>query len=112
MSFQANDAVRYSALKGSTRLLAYELATLADKNGASIFPSVVTLAECTGLSRQTIHRHLNILEESGVLIRDGKSINGVTRWHFSADFMSVVVSNDVLFYFKLFRNTLLYSKAF
>jgi DNA-binding transcriptional ArsR family regulator len=88
MSIQAIEAVKRSTLAGATRLVAYELATYADRVGGSIFPSVTTVAQSLGVGRRTVQRHLTILLDCRVLETAGKSRKGVNRYRFSQSFMN------------------------
>ena len=88
MSIQAVEAVKLSALTGTTRLVAYELATYADKGGGSIFPAVSTVAQSLGVGRRTVQRHLTLLLDYHVLEAVGKSRKGVNRYRFSQAFMN------------------------
>jgi DNA-binding MarR family transcriptional regulator len=47
------------------------LCTYADKNRQA-FPSIVTLAELSGVTRRTIERTLNELENKNYVTRNGK----------------------------------------
>ena len=95
MSIQAVEAVKLSALTGTTRLVAYELATYADKGGGSIFPAVSTVADAIGMTRQTVTAKIKELVDCGALQSVGTSRKGVKRYQFSPAFMNgLLVSNN------------------
>ena len=59
-----------SDLGSSARLVALVLSTHMDRNGASCFPSLTTLERETGLSRKTVWKSIDKLEEAGLLTRE------------------------------------------
>lgn len=46
-----------------------QLTRYADKDG-TCWPSATTLGECQGITRRTVHRHLNELEAAGAIVRE------------------------------------------
>lgn len=64
---------RYVSTSSSERLLAVVIASFAGPDGASIYPSIDTLAKMTGLSRSTVRRLIAEMVRSGwlVLVRKG-----------------------------------------
>ena len=58
-------------VKGTARLLAYELLSYWSPNG-TVFPSVATLADGLGLQRRVVHRHLVHLERVGLWVRKAR----------------------------------------
>jgi Helix-turn-helix domain len=76
MSFQAAGwAIEQQIVKDPTaRHVLLVLASYADKQGKSAFPSVDSLIEDTGLSRRTIFKKLEELTELGVVTRGDQAI--------------------------------------
>ena len=59
-------------------LMAY--ADHADHHGKSIWPSVKTISEKTGLDERTVQRMTRDMETMGLLIDDGQGPRGTNRW--------------------------------
>lgn len=57
----------------------YSVLTIFAGEKNSCFPSIETLVQVTGMSRDTIYRHLDILEECGVIERQHKRKSGQFR---------------------------------
>ncbi len=60
-------AVTKSGLSSTTRLVLLTLSTHMNDQGESCYPSLVTQAEETGLSKQSVITHLAIAENAGWL---------------------------------------------
>ena len=65
---QFRDACDAFNIRGTCRLLGYELLTYWRPGGA-VFPSVATLADGLGLSPRTVQRHMARLERLGLWLR-------------------------------------------
>jgi hypothetical protein len=62
------------------------LATYADGNGASAWPSQATIIADTGLCRRRVQTAIAALERAGAIRRDGYQTRGVVRWQVVLDF--------------------------
>ena len=60
------DCERFSGLR---KLVLVSLASFADADGSSVFPSIATIARQTGLSRRPVQQHIRALEADGVLVK-------------------------------------------
>mgnify|MGYP001205212066 CR=1 FL=1 len=70
-------------------LLAYS--NFADHDGTNVYPSVATIAKKTSYSERSVQTITRILEGMGLLIPDGKGINGTNKWR-------IPVSGDTIDY--------------
>ena len=66
------DACDAFHLKGTVRLLAFELLSYWQPGGA-VFPSIATLADGLGLKRRMVQYHLARLERVGLWVRHGQT---------------------------------------
>ena len=67
----------YTDLQPLQRYLLIQLSTFGDHEGSSIYPSLNTLADLTGMSRSTVQKHLGVLVEHGyVEKKSGGVVNG------------------------------------
>lgn len=67
----------YKDLKPMQRYLLIQLSTYGDANGGSIYPSLKTLADITGMSRSTVQTHIEALVKLGYLTKiSGGVIDG------------------------------------
>lgn len=57
----------------------YSVLTIFADGKNSCFPSIETLVQVTGMSRDTIYRHLDILEKRGIIERQHKRKSGQFR---------------------------------
>src|ERR1039458_10670073 len=71
-----NLACGCGSLRHPAKALVKERAWFADAAGQSIWPSVHTLAERTGLSRRAIQKHLRKLEEVSAIRALGSRLGG------------------------------------
>ena len=66
------DAMDAFNIRGTCRLVAYELLTYWEPGGA-VFPSIATLADGLGLKRRMVQYHLARLERVGLWVRHGQT---------------------------------------
>lgn len=78
MSFQAmtwaQEASKAHNLPPLRRLVLLTMANYADQDGDNVFPSLSTLVEDTGLSKNAIRGHIRAMQESGLILEADPSI--------------------------------------
>jgi Helix-turn-helix domain len=77
--FWASEKVRNLAPMSKEKSTLVALAEYADPDGSNAFPSIPTLARCTGHSERTVQRHLRLLEQRGELVVQSRSLGGRKR---------------------------------
>jgi hypothetical protein len=65
----------------TARLVLVARAERADKKGRDSYAGPADVAKATGYDERTVKRADRRLEKAGLLIRDGYSRHGTTRWH-------------------------------
>ena len=65
----------------TARLVLVARAERADKKGRDTYAGPADVAKATGYDERTVKRADRRLEKAGLLIRDGFSRHGTTRWH-------------------------------
>jgi hypothetical protein len=69
----------------TARLVLVARAERADKKGRDTYAGPADVAAATGYDERTVKRADRRLEKAGLMIRDGYSRHGTTRWHLDMD---------------------------
>ena len=100
MSHEAtNWAIAQRGLKPGTKIVLWELADCHNAHTRMIYPKQSTLAARCEMSRSTINKHLDILEERG-LIRRTRRVDSETNrqqstlYELALDFENTVSENE------------------
>lgn len=94
--FSWRSAICESDLPSTSRLVALTLSLHMNERGGSCFPGVTTLANETGLSRQTVLTHLDTLEGRGWIVQANPGAGRGHRYGWEAVFPGVVKEVDQL----------------
>ncbi|MCW1249642.1 helix-turn-helix domain-containing protein [Acaricomes phytoseiuli] len=78
MSFQAmtwaQEAGKAHDLPPAARLVLLTMANYADQDGDNVFPSLSTLVEDTGLSKNTVKSHIRKIQDAGLIVESDPAV--------------------------------------